>query len=96
MDMITAYLVGALVLIGLWAWRVPHEDVRMVFILSIMWPLSVVVILFIVALSAIGWEMELDKGKKAFGFRKPTNPLVKGFALTVLFQEFQFYKARKG
>ncbi len=92
MDFLTAYMAGALALIGLWAWRVPHEDVRMVFILAVMWPVSVLAILGIMLLNVTGWNMDLAKGAKMFGFRKSTNPKVKGFAFTILKQEFQFYK----
>lgn len=93
MEMITAYLAGALVLIGLWAVRVPHEDVRTVFLLAIMWPLTILSIVFMVILNTTGWGMNIVKGAKMFGFRRPTNPKVKGFAVTVLTAEIQFYKS---
>ena len=96
MDMITVYLAGALVLNGAFALRSPHEDCRIVFILALVWPLSLLAILFMFVLTATGWNMDLAKGAKAFGFRKPQNPEIKGFAFTVLFQEFQFFKVRKG
>jgi hypothetical protein len=58
------------------------------------WPLSILGILFMAALTLVGWEMDLAKGAKTFGVRKSTNPAVKGFAFTVLKQEFQFFKVR--
>jgi hypothetical protein len=94
MDMITAYMAGALVLIGLWALRVPHEDVRIVFILAILWPVTILAILGGMLINATGWNMDLARGAKMFGVRKPTNPELKGVAFTVLFQEFQFFKMR--
>ena len=97
MDFITAYAVYmtvAVLVVGLWALRVPHENVKVVFILAMLWPLSITAILGVMFLSAIKWEMDMAKGKTMFGARKSTNPQVKGFAFTVLFQEFQFFKMR--
>ena len=95
MELITAYLVGVIVLIGMFAVRQPHEDVRIVFILGLFWPLSILAILGTILLNATGWEMDVANGTKMFGFRKPTNPMAKGFAITVLKQEFQFFSVRK-
>jgi hypothetical protein len=92
MELITAYLVGVIVLIGMFAVRRPHEDVRIVFILGLFWPLSILAILGTILLNATGWDMDMAKGAKMFGFRKPTNPKMRGFAFTVLYQEFQFFK----
>ena len=97
MDFITAYAVYmtvAVLVVGLWALRVPHEDVKIVFILSMLWPLSLTAILGMVILNATGWNMDMAKGKTMFGVRKPVNPEIRGFAFTVLFQEFQFFKMR--
>jgi hypothetical protein len=51
--------------------------------------------LWITALSAVGWEVEVARGNKRFGFRKPTNPAIRGFAITVFGTEFQFYTMYK-
>lgn len=95
MEMITAYLAGIVVFIGMFAVRVPHEDVRIAFILGMIWPVSVVAVVGMMLLGAINWNMDMAKGTKLFSFRKATNPQVRGFAFTVLFQEFQFYSKRK-
>ncbi len=96
MEMIVAYLVGVIVLIGLFAVRVPHEDVRIVFILGLAWPLSILAILFTVLFTVIGWDFNVDTNAgKILHFRRPTNPKAKGFALCVLGVEFQFYKLKK-
>ncbi len=98
MDFLTAYAIyatGAILFVGMFALRVPHEDVKIVFILALAWPLSVLLILGTVAITLIGWDMDLARSKKIIGFRRPTNPAMKGFAVTVLFQEFQFYRAKK-
>jgi hypothetical protein len=97
MDLLTAYAIwatGAILLVGTFAARVPQEDVGIVFFLAVVWPLSVPAILFMCALTFVGWEMDLAKGTKMFGARKSTNPAVKGFAFTVFKQEFQFFKVR--
>ena len=97
MDFLTAYLAGVVALIGLWAWRVPHEDVRMVFILAIAFPLTIVGIVVISTMNATGWDLDIVdvSGVKMFGYRKPTNPLAKGFAVTVFGKEIQVYSVRK-
>lgn len=98
MDFITAYAIYmtvAILVVGLWALRVPHEDVKIVFILSMLWPISIVAIAGMMLLGAINWNMDMAKGTKLFSFRKPNNPEVRGFAFTFLYQEFQFYSLRK-
>lgn len=94
MELITAYLVGFVVLVGMFAARVPHENVRVVFALALAWPLSIAAIVFMVVLNATGWDLDTANGTKMFGFRRPTNPEVRGFALTVFYGEVQFWKAR--
>lgn len=95
MEYATGYLVGAMVLNGMFALRAPHEDCRVVFLLSLFWPLSILLILGTVALTVIGWDMDMARSPKVVYFRKPTNPALKGFAITILFQEFQFYSVKK-
>ncbi len=95
MDLITAYLVGMVVVNAAFAARSPHEDCRIVFMISLLWPLSVALLVVIIGLTLIGWELDMVKGTRAFGFRRPTNPAAKGFAITVLYQEIQFYSTKK-
>lgn len=95
MEMIVAYLVGVVVMAGLWAMRVPHEDIRVVFVLCLFWPVSVVLITLMFILSAVGWDIDTAEGTKMFGFRRPTNPKARGFAVTVFGTEIQFYSVKK-
>lgn len=99
MDFLTAYAIyatGAILFVGMFAMRVPHEDVRIVFFLALMWPLSILAILGMVVLTLIRWEFEVDTNAgKMFNFRRPTNPKAKGFGLCLLGVEFQFYKLVK-
>ena len=98
MDLITAYAIYmtvAILIVGLWAVRVPHEDVKMVFILALAWPMTLFLIAGSLLLDAIGWGFDAVKSPKWFGFRKPTNTEVVGFALTLFRVEFQVWKARK-
>ena len=95
MELIVAYLVGVVVLAGVWAMRVPHEDVRVVFVLCLFWPVSLVLIAGMFLLSAVSWDIDVAEGTKRFGYRKPTNPNVKGFAVTAFGTEFQFYSMKK-
>ena len=95
MELIVAYLVGVVVLQGLFAFRAPSVDALTVFALCICWPVSIVLIAFMFLLDAVGWDIDTAENTKMFGFRKPTNPDAKGFAFTFLYQEFQFYSLKK-
>ena len=99
MDFITAYAIYmtvAILVVGLWALRVPHEDVKIVFILALGWPVSIVAIVVIALLNANKWDLDIVKGATMFGFRRPSNPNAKGFAVTVFGAEIQVYSIRKG
>lgn len=99
MDYITAYAIYmtvAILIVGLWAVRVPHEDIKVVFILAIVWPFTVVAILGFVLLQATGWTFDVDtRAGKMFNFRRPTNPNARGFGLCLLGVELQVYKLAK-
>jgi hypothetical protein len=95
MEMIVAYLVGVVVLQGLFAIRAPREEALTVFVLCLFWPVSVVLIAGMFLLSAVGWDIDTAENTKMFGFRKPTNPKVRGFAITVFGTEIQFYSMKK-
>lgn len=95
MEMIVAYLVGVVVLQGLFAIRAPHEEALTVFAICICWPVSIVLIALMFLLQAVRWDFDVAESTKKFGFRKPTNPNARGFAVTVFGTEFQFYSMRK-
>jgi len=95
MEMIVAYLAGVVVLQGLFAIRAPHEDARTVFAICLFWPVSIALIAFMFLLSAVSWDIDTAPSTKRFGFRKPTNPEVRGFAITAFTVEFQFYSKKK-
>ena len=95
MEMIVAYLVGVVVLQGLFALRAPHQELRTVFAICLFWPVSIVLIALMFLLGAVKWDFDVAESTKRFGFRKPTNPNAKGFAVTVFGTEFQFYTTKK-
>ena len=96
MEYITAYLAGMVVVNGAFAMRLLREDCRIVFILALFWPLSVLAILLTIAVTVTGWDFDVDTNAgKMFNFRKPTNPQVKGFGLCLVGIEFQLYKKVK-
>lgn len=95
MEMIVAYLAGVVVLQGLFAIRAPHEEALTVFVICLFWPVSIVLIALMFLLQAVRWDFDVAESTKKFGFRKPTNPNARGFAVTVFGTEFQFYSMRK-
>jgi hypothetical protein len=95
MDYTTIYFVGFIVTVGAFAVRAPDVESRTLFLIAISWPLSMMFALFIYGLSIAGADMDVQDSDKMFAFRKPTNPKVKGFAITVFHSEVQFWKQRK-
>jgi len=95
MEMVTIYMTGMIFLMGMFAWRVPREDCRIVFILGLIWPLTIVLTVFMIFLDAVNWKLEVAKGTKMFGFRKSANPKVRGYAVTIIGDEFQMFKVTK-
>jgi hypothetical protein len=95
MEIVVAYLVGVVVLQGLFALRAPHEEALTVFVLCLFWPVSIVLMALLVLMQLVRWDVEVAESTKKFGFRKPTNPNAKGFAVTVFNTEFQFYSLKK-
>jgi hypothetical protein len=94
MEMIVAYLVGFIVTVGAFAVRVPDLESRTLFLIAIAWPLSMAFAVFIYLLSLVNADMDVQDSPKMFGFRKATNPEVKGFAVTVFHSEVQFWKKK--
>jgi hypothetical protein len=95
MEMIVAYLAGVVVLQGLFALRAPHEEALTVFVLCLFWPVSIVLMVLLVLMQLVRWEVDVAESTKRFGYRKPTNPKARGFAVTVFNTEFQFYSLKK-
>lgn len=95
MELITAYLAGFVALVGMFALRAPHENLRTVFVLAVVWPVSILAIVFMVAISFVGWNFDVAKSDKMFGSRRSTNPNVRGIAVSVFGTELQFYSPRK-
>lgn len=88
------YMSGIILMMIALAIRTPYQDIEPALVLSIFWPLSILVMLVLMGLWAINWDMDLVKVDKWFGYRKATNPKVKGFAITAIKLEFQFWKRK--
>lgn len=95
MDYSTIYFVGFIATVGAFAIRARDVESRTLFWIALAWPLSMAFALFIYALSLIGADMDVQDSDKMFGYRKPTNPEARGFAITVFYSEVQFWKQRK-
>ena len=94
MEYAIGYMVSILAFQALAAWRTPNQDFLVAFIGSVFWPFFLVLIIGAFALDAIGWDMDVARNDKMAYFRKPTNPKVKGYAITLFTFEFQFYKTK--
>ncbi len=94
MEYAIGYIAIAFVIQASAAIRAPHNDAQTVFVASWFW----IVILPLVAgsflLDAVGWKFDMARSPKIVGFRKPTNPNAKGYALSLFTVEFQLYKVK--
>ena len=63
-------------------------------LLSTFWPISLFLLMVIKFLWTINCDIDIVAGKKWFGYRKPDNPKVVGFAVTILKLEFQFWSKK--
>jgi hypothetical protein len=73
----------------------PHAEPRTMFRAVILWPITVPIVAVVLLMDAVGWEMDAQRVPKMFGFRKPSNTQVLGFAVTLFYAEIQFWKVRK-
>jgi hypothetical protein len=85
MEMIVAYLVGVVVLQGLFAVRAPSVEGLTVFVLCLFWPVSIVLIALMFLLDAVGWDIDYGftaDPNKYFVPSTPTLPSTFDLALT--------------
>jgi len=91
------YLVGIVVMFAVSAWRIEHHEVRAIFYLSLLWPVSVILITGTIVADKLNykpkWSFNAGYNPKFFAFRKPDDGQP-GFAITVFKIEFQFWKTR--
>lgn len=88
------YMSGVIIMMIAFAIRTKNADIGPAIILSIVWPLSILLMLIIKCFWAVGWDFDIVGGDKWFGYRKPTNPRITGFAVTALKLEFQFWNKK--
>ena len=74
MEMIVAYLVGVLVLQGLFAIRAPHEEARTVYAICLFWPVSIVLIAGMFLLGAFKWDFDVAESTKTVSYTHLTLP----------------------
>ena len=92
MEYAIAYIASIFVLQVLACIRTPREDCQVVILVTVFWPFILVLVAASYALDYIGWGFDAVRSPKMFNARKPTNPDLKGFALTLFFIEFQMWK----
>lgn len=95
MEMIVAYMAGFILVVAAFAARGTAVDVSTLFVIALAWPLSILFAILVFALDVIGWDIDTAENTKMFGFRRPTNPNAKGFAVTLFGTEIQFYSLKK-
>jgi len=94
MEYAIGYVAIIFVMQALAAIRTPNQDCLAVIIGSVFWPFFLILVAGSLILDAIGWDFDIVRNDKMVYFRKPTNPKARGFAITLLTLEFQFYKAK--
>jgi len=86
------YMAGVIIMMIAFAIRTSNTDITSAVILSIFWPLSILTMIIIKSLWTINWDIHVVGVNEYFGYRKPNNSEVKGFAVTIFKLEFQFWK----
>ena len=96
LEFIVIYLTCFVTTTILFAIRDPYESTRAVTILSLIWPITLLLVLLVQVFDLFGIQFNFDANKngKWFNIRRGTNPLCYGFAVTVFKIEFQFYKVK--
>lgn len=92
MEYAIGYVAIVFALQAIAAIRTPYENTQTVFVATVFWPLMIVLVVCSFILDAIKVGFDVNKGIKMFGFRKPTNTQVRGFAISIFYVEFQFWK----
>jgi len=88
-------MLGFIFTVGAFAVRARDVDTRTLFVIALAWPASMAFTLLIVLLSLFKWDLDVAESPKMFGFRKATNPKMRGIAVSVFGTELQFYGPRK-
>lgn len=94
MEYATGYLAAVVAFQAIAAIRAADMDVRSVFILSAIWPLTLLTMILVLLAGAVGWTFEIKGAKKLVGFRRP-NDGWPGFAVTICGIELLVWKKRK-
>lgn len=89
------YMAGIIIMMIAFAIRTSNTDIAPALILSVFWPLSILAMIIIKGLWIIKWDIDIVGVNKWFGYRKPTNPKVRGFAIIIFKLEFQLWQKRK-
>ena len=95
MEYAIGYVAVIFALQAIAAVRTPREDCQVVVFATVLWPLMIVLVGGSLLLDWIGWGFDAVKGTRMFGFRRPGNTEVRGFAITMFFVEFQMWKSKK-
>ena len=95
MTELTIYMAGVIIMMVSFAIRTEDADIAAALFLSAFWPISILAMIIIKCLWVNNWEMDIAGTDKWFHYRKPTNPEIKGFAVSLFKLEFQFWRKRK-
>lgn len=95
MTELIVYMAGIIIMMVAIAVRTSNTDIAPALILSVFWPLSILVMIILKGLWTINWDIDIVEVNKWFGYRKPNNPNVRGFAIIIFKFEFQLWQKRK-
>ena len=93
MTIFIIYIIGIITMMIAFAIRT-QVDTWSTLLLSTFWPLSLFLLMVIKFLWTIDCDMDIVTGEKWFGYRKPDNPKLDGFAVTIVKLEFQFWSKK--
>ena len=94
MEYAMGYLAVVVALQALVAIRAAEMEARSAFIISMVWPLTILTLILVLLVGAVGWTFEIKGARKFVGFRRP-NDGWPGFAVTVCGIELLVWKKRQ-
>lgn len=97
MNYLIGYLLASYAMLFLFAWRTREQAIRAALLVTLLWPVSILIVGLSLAVATVGWQSDVDETPEhlsTFGFRKP-NDGWPGFAVRGFGIEIMFWKRRK-
>lgn len=89
---LAAYLAGGFALLAWMAYRLAGETIHAAFWLALLWPLTLLVVCFVLLLDWIGWRVNIERRPDLSPFGLRRRDVGRGWAVRCLHLELQVWK----